>query len=455
METKMNYNLDALARDVAMEINLGGFRLDPDDLADVLSGISRSDLDIFRSRVRYHSVDFAPAGREDDAHYLAWLEKSIDGFLSGVKPKDNSESKGPGWFEGEKLYEDRGKYFLLMTGVIERCEKASRYAMWGTSAADSLKPVEVPSAKVNESLASLLLKRYGDGKDLVSFMTESETPEGRIVGIYAVKDKAYLSLAVSPDGEAAPKMKNIPVSSLDVEDGFGKCVYECFVQEMDVRRQADAAERLDTDSLRSEISSICHDLIDLHGYRVQADSLYDRFELEGDADGKYRYFIDRKVDDLADSEKLPLYLVYTPESGNGLSRTAFGSLDRKELDNLYRRIKKMRMLSLNGRFGMSVPLYAPVRVELFEGSTVMATRVASENGKLSVIGKSEKTLRTVAVPLNMLKPGSVDRLCKATESMLDATRPKIESLERTRAALKAELDRKVSRPSSVVAKKGM
>ena len=119
-----NYSLDDLARDIAREVVLSPFVLSDDDMRAALRGIPSKELTIFVDRVKYHIPDF---GNVSD-HFVC---QTLDHWLSGVRTKEDLKLGSPSVsLEGESFPCDRGKYFILADGRIEKCEKAKREFEW-------------------------------------------------------------------------------------------------------------------------------------------------------------------------------------------------------------------------------------------------------------------------------------------------------------------------------------
>lgn len=159
---------DDLARTVAFEIILGGDRLEPSDVSERLDGCSESELGIFRDRVRYHCVDFAPPEyRTED-----FVGRQIAAWTDGVRSRSDKEVAEAGLrvvraqVESSAGVNDRGKWFRFPDGH-RKCLKATVYAMWGADEVSCMvsdKPV--PAVEVLRDKADALISCYGRRVDL-------------------------------------------------------------------------------------------------------------------------------------------------------------------------------------------------------------------------------------------------------------------------------------------------
>ena len=85
------------AKDLAMEIQVGGDRFDHKDCRDWLYGISKDDLQAFRNMVESYAAQLHPDGHTKENK--DWVRRQLDGWLAGVVTKEdqiahNEEIKG-------------------------------------------------------------------------------------------------------------------------------------------------------------------------------------------------------------------------------------------------------------------------------------------------------------------------------------------------------------------------
>ena len=156
-------DFDCLARDVAFEIVLGGDRFEPCDVAERLDGCSKAELDIFRDRVRYHSVDFAPPEyRTED-----FIERMVTAWTKDIRTRTDRELADAGLrvvsVQAEEAARilDRGKWFRFSDGC-RQCLKGTREAMWTAKDMTMLVSDEpVPANEVLRGRVDSLISRYG------------------------------------------------------------------------------------------------------------------------------------------------------------------------------------------------------------------------------------------------------------------------------------------------------
>ena len=305
-----NNNYDAIARDLAFEIHLGGDRFDAEDLHEVLRGIPQKDLDVFRSRVLYHAKDFVP----DEPRFHAFAERQVDSWLSGAETAEMLGRKvRESWFRPEDFHEDRGKNFLLDDGSVRRCEKATAESEWGPKVREHILR-EMTDREVFEHNADWLLSSYGKQRNGVieyDFVSPCFVPEGRVSSMKKDGDAIVLSVVSDALGTISMPLKDfysdwpaMAAGALAYE--VDERVYRD-VQEASIRRQ----DVLDFKAKAGE-------LIDREGVRVALDFLYDEVELTSSAKG--RIAIRRDVDDLSDHHQFFIF-VETPE-GRTMTRVS-------------------------------------------------------------------------------------------------------------------------------------
>lgn len=78
---------DNLARDLAMEIQVGGDRFDHKDIREWLYGISKDNLQLFRNQVEVYASKMHPDGDHQDNK--DFVRKQLDGWLAGVVTKED------------------------------------------------------------------------------------------------------------------------------------------------------------------------------------------------------------------------------------------------------------------------------------------------------------------------------------------------------------------------------
>lgn len=276
--------IDSLARDVAFEIQLGGDRFDASDLARVLEGIGKDDLEVFRSRVMLHSKDFAPSNPNNER----FVSKELDYWLSGVRTSE-SMGKGPtDWFANENLSDDKGKYFLFYNGSVLKCEKATAQAMWGDEVKDIAK--EMTTFEVAERYYDMLDEKDG------FFVSYSGLPEGRIVSIgkeygekgFHFEDGSFVSLDMA--------VRSHPSIVIDILESETEERLYREVALAQVRRQ-------DVSDFRLKAGQ----LIDCAGERVMRDFLYDQAVVRSNESGTV--YVCRDVDDLRDHSELGMSIL--------------------------------------------------------------------------------------------------------------------------------------------------
>ena len=152
---KMN-DVDRLARDIAFECVLGGDRFDAKDVAEHLDGISISEMNLLKDRIKYHAVDFAPAEHRQDA----FLNRMIDGMTSLVKVSDSTLIRQA--FLDMSVRKERGAWFRFEDGDYRQCMSAVIDADRLGEGKRDMPRVRVTPDEVAKAKASLLLESYGE-----------------------------------------------------------------------------------------------------------------------------------------------------------------------------------------------------------------------------------------------------------------------------------------------------
>lgn len=204
---KMN-SIDQLARDVAFEIILGGDRFDPKDVAENLDGISSGELDIFKKRIAYHAVDFAPPEYRTDE----FVSRMTKAWTSGIRLGDSPEIHQAFLEAAQNM--DRGKWFRFANGEFKRCDRAVVEAMWREKDRTMMDPKPVEPFVVARVKADQLIEKYGrevmydHPYDVVEIDSYGMTAAGHImtvrrnVDILAskVEDHQYYVAIKTPNG---------------------------------------------------------------------------------------------------------------------------------------------------------------------------------------------------------------------------------------------------------------
>lgn len=151
--------LSGLARDVAMEILLGGFRLDEEDFAMALGRVTRLELKLFENCMRYHAVDFGYMPEGGNAK--VFFEKELDVWTTKVQFSEDCSVRDA--FRFLKSLEDRGKWFKVQDG-FRKCTEDSVISMvsFGRDVLDAGGEVErVSLFDVLRSKADAIISKYG------------------------------------------------------------------------------------------------------------------------------------------------------------------------------------------------------------------------------------------------------------------------------------------------------
>lgn len=169
-------DFDVMARDVAFEIVLGGDRFEPSDVAEFLRGSSEMELQLFRERIRYHAVDFAPPEHRTDDFLSRMIEAWTKDVVVDSRRKDISSAAR----EAMDI-QDRDRWFRFSDG-FRKCTKGTVEAMWTMKDRTMLESEQpVPSNEVLRRRMDSLISRYGH--------------EVRLDGYYDVLDVSSLELA--------------------------------------------------------------------------------------------------------------------------------------------------------------------------------------------------------------------------------------------------------------------
>ena len=330
----MKISLDSLARDVAFEIELGGDRLEPADLREMLNGISRAKLDLFRRRVEYHAVDFYPPlpfpGAEADAQNAAFVRKYLDMWTDGVV---TAEDLGVQLEASPFLVaprEDRGVFFLFPDGDVRRCTKATREAMWPKEDAlvmEHLKPL--PAEQAVEVLVGNLRRQFAPDRDslLLAFPFDVPDGSGRCVGISFGKEGFSF---VGGDG-----------SKVDVRALDDAALADILIREVEEHRCLEQNRFLEKGSMLGYLRARVDALLDRFGERVMLDFPYDVVvvgDRESDGVAVSPERIMRSVDDLNPDRRS--YAVVGPEGEPSARWAYFETLDYERATALLRRVDR-------------------------------------------------------------------------------------------------------------------
>lgn len=184
---KMN-DVDRLARDVAFEIILGGDRFDPSDVAQQLDGLSRPELGLFKKRVEYHAVDFAP----EEMRTPDFVGRMIEAWTKDVRLSDGTGIREA--FSAAYNRQERGLWFRFDDGSVRRCDRAVTDAMWRGGELARMDPKPLSAAEAACIKADALISRYGtevrrDGwYEEVSLDSFSMNPDGDRVSVMRDRD---------------------------------------------------------------------------------------------------------------------------------------------------------------------------------------------------------------------------------------------------------------------------
>lgn len=205
---KMN-DVDRLARDVAFEIILGGDRFEPSDVAAHLDGISRPEMGLFKKRVEYHTVDFAP----EEMRTPDFVGRMIEGWTQGVRLSDGTGIREA--FSAAYNRQERGLWFRFDDGSVRRCDRAVTDAMWRGEELARMDPKPLSAAEAACIKADALISRYGsevrrDGwYQEVSLDSFSMNPDGDRVSVMRDRDDLARSVGehsyyMTYDGRTTP-----------------------------------------------------------------------------------------------------------------------------------------------------------------------------------------------------------------------------------------------------------
>lgn len=101
----------SLANDLAIEIQLGGDRFDHKDLRDWLHGISKDDLQAFRTMVEAYATQLHPEG--ETPRNKEWVRGQLDGWLAGVVTKEDQIAQNEKIEGLEKEFETIQKAYAI------------------------------------------------------------------------------------------------------------------------------------------------------------------------------------------------------------------------------------------------------------------------------------------------------------------------------------------------------
>lgn len=272
-------NLDAVARDIAIEIHLGGDRFGSEDIAAILEGIPRADLDMMRSRIHAHAEDYYPPfSRYSKEESRKFTEDGIDHFFSAVRTaEDLGRQPGESWFKGVNLRNDRGKIFLLPDGTITECPRLTRESAWD---GDGGKAVEESS--VDEALQSYI-------SSVMLIHPKFRTPE----------DLVFMSGDNTVSLEFKSSDRTWQVSQSDTENPLSPL--QLFRA---VKAHFDSKVKVEEEKFRS-LRAMCDHLIDGYSHEVLRDFPLQEVELSCmSLDGcRAPFFLTRDIDELTPVEE--------------------------------------------------------------------------------------------------------------------------------------------------------
>lgn len=316
-------SLDDFARDVAMEIQLGGDRFDPSDVAERLEGIPEADLKTFRERVFYHSMDFYPfpdavVGSMPGKDFLEipWVvansgdiglftDQMCDAWLGGVKTAEQLGRKpSRSVFEAQPLHWDRGKYFMLRDGNIRRCDKATRTAAFGRNA-DALCVMEISRDDAVRGVCSQILSRFGtdtpEGRT-AEFISAASVPEGLVYGVMQKSDGAEPELVLGG-------LRRLPLQKCS--NYASQAFMDMLSHELDEQCCLEFNRAASERSAREVFRRKADILMDSFGEATAADRLYYGVEIWSDGGrGCGRCSVlRREIDELKPKESLRYYFL--------------------------------------------------------------------------------------------------------------------------------------------------
>ena len=205
-----------LAKDLAMEIQLGGDRFDHKDCREWLYGISKDDLQAFRNMVESYATQLHPDGYTKENK--DWVRRQLDGWLAGVITKEdqiahNEEIKG---LDNE---------FITIQKAYSIAEKTDRLVS-GEFAKDFSGPVvwsrELPMMIPNHP--EILGVAFMDYKDCTNVHVLTDDGECRLVE----EQPRDIILAVAKECErlleekVGNKVENQPVDFIEQLEGGPK-----------------------------------------------------------------------------------------------------------------------------------------------------------------------------------------------------------------------------------------
>lgn len=408
MESSLKLSYDTLARDVAMEICLGGFRFDEEDLSALLEGMSRKDLDRIRERVLYHCPDFSPVPfRTGNNDYTAFAERESHRWFDGIRSQEDLGLSKPNAVIGdEPFYEDRGKYFLFDGGAVRCCTKATRTVEWGPDGLNFI--FEIPFDKVPRAIASLLLSSAGERRmrgQEVDFITYFSLPEGRVDKL---RDRGDGKLEFVLDGG-----DSMPFQAV-VQDEPERII-GLLQDELDEQRCRLYNEKASVQNRKELFRSKADILFDSFGQRIVKDFMYDRVELHPVdlPNGTHRY-LERDVNDLADN-KDKAYYVYNVVDGGGCVQTNINLLSQKELESLISDMdNEMELRTRENALvsGIDIengPSVVVPMTDIPEGTVVVKSVFLSDDGELMCSGLpgGRADARPVSFPMDWLSDKGV------------------------------------------------
>lgn len=416
--TAFKMNLDDFARDIAVEIQLGGDRFGPGDVEDILRGIPRRDLQAFRERIEYYAVDY-DCGTAFMAGNASFVKEYVDKWLSGVETAEKLGVQPQVRFSAEGLLRDRGEFFVCPDAGhdVVRCPVATRYLAWQKDG----RPREivdlyrrVTPEQACDLLLDKLFKEFAPGKDRLDVLSVDFPMAGRAKAFVRRGDELLVEFV---EGVAAP------LSEFCSRDGN---LADELIREVEEQRcNEHNLVRSHGDLLRL-VRKRADVLLDSYGTRVRSDFLYDEVDVvdrisTGIALPKVT--IRRDVNDLS-PEFRNHYVVSTV---NGVGRmTEFGSLPYEAVRGICARIDnelEFRMTSelltegLVLENGLMVCLpFAPSG-----NATMVVDSVFSYNGEVLMVsgrpgGRSDAAPKVVR--LDELSDSGVSAVRSATDNAI-------------------------------------
>lgn len=414
----MEFSIENIARDLAFEIHLGGDRFGPEDLAEVLRGISEADLKIFRERTLLHARDFAPA----ESSFVSFAERMVDMWLKDIETAEKLGKPAPkkSMYKDVVLSDDKGKYFAFDDGSIRRCKETTIEAAWGAEARKHVL-VEMSEKDVVLHDVDLLFSSYGhnlNGTHFVDLVTHASLPEGDVVQLY--KEKGEIGFVL--------KDNIVHVFRVPFEEAYvshPSIVKDIVSYELDERIYREVREKEIRRQDVADFKRKAGELIDRVGERVRMDFLYDKVEIASTEKG--RVFILREVDDLSESKRFFVHTVTPNGSSVSFISESFdaGALVRltESVDKCLAALPKQEQDPLSsGRIEFTDGPVVPVPEFATWGQLNMKVNAVyvGFDGQLMVEGivKADRMEFPSSYYLNMLSDKSVKKIREASDKSL-------------------------------------